>query len=141
NVKSSLNQPLEAEIELVSVRDLGQAEILPALAKPSDFEKAGVERVQFLSDLKFNVVFKDSNKAVIRLTSNRPVREPFLNFLVEVVWPNGRLLREYALLIDPPMFTSDRPAAIAPAATESRPQVSRTPSAPRTVASAPAMNG
>src|SRR5690606_32112194 len=111
-VSSTLNQPLEAEIELVSVRDLSTAEILPTLASPGDFQRAGVERVHFLSDLNFKVVFRDANKAVIKVTSKKPVREPFLNFMVEVVWPSGRLLREYALLIDPPMFAPSRPTTI-----------------------------
>jgi pilus assembly protein FimV len=80
-VKSSLNQPLEAEIELTGVGDLSEAEILPGLAAREEFDRAGVDRVYFLSDLRF-----------------------------EVIWPSGRLLREYALLIDPPVFSS-QPAA------------------------------
>lgn len=136
-VTSTLNQPLNAEIELVSVRDLSAAEILPALASREDFAKAGLERPYFLSDLKFHVVFKDANKAVIKLTSQKPVREPFLNFLVEVVWPNGRLLREYALLIDPPMFTSEPAVAVTPATVPAQPApVVRRDPTPQTVASA-----
>ncbi len=46
-------------------------------------------------------------KVVVHLTTTKPVREPFLNFLVEVIWPSGRLLREYALLIDPPIYSEE----------------------------------
>ncbi|WP_304439289.1 FimV family protein, partial [Oleiphilus sp. HI0125] len=54
-----------------------------------------------------------------------PVREPFINFLVEVIWPSGRLLREYALLIDPPVFAEDKPVVASPAASQqAKPQVS-----------------
>jgi len=107
NVESALNQPLSAEIELVNVRDLEQNEILTNLANRKEFLRAGVDRAFFLSDLRFAVVEKADGKPVIKITSSKVVREPFLNFLVEVTWPSGRLLREYSLLIDPPTFSSE----------------------------------
>ncbi|MFW8314691.1 FimV family protein, partial [Klebsiella pneumoniae] len=82
-----------AEIELLQVRDLENNEIIPRLASAEDFNKAGVDRQYFLTDLRFTPVVKPDGKSVIRVTSNKPVREPYLNFLVEVIWPNGRLLR------------------------------------------------
>ena len=105
SLKSALNQPLVAEIELLEVRDLASGELIPSLATPEDFTKAGVERQYFLSDLKFTPVLKPNGKSVIRVTSSKPVREPYLNFLVEVLWPSGRLLREYTLLLDPPLYS------------------------------------
>lgn len=105
DLQSSLSQPLVAEIELLEVRDLASNEVIPALASPEEFNKAGVDRQYFLTDLKFTPVVKANGKSVIRITSTKPVREPYLNFLVEVLWPNGRLLREYTLLLDPPMYT------------------------------------
>jgi pilus assembly protein FimV len=112
SVKSSLNQPLVAEIELVNSAVLGAEEILPGLATREEFLKANVDRVYFLSDLRFKVDTNAKGELVVILTTTKPVREPFLNFLVEVIWPSGRLLREYALLIDPPVFTADKPAAV-----------------------------
>ncbi len=109
-VKSALNQPLNAEIELVNTAGLSINEILPGLATREEFQKANVDRVYFLSDLRFEVITSSQGKAHIVLTSKKPVREPFLNFIVELIWPSGRLLREYALLIDPPLF-SDQPIA------------------------------
>ncbi|WP_369820516.1 FimV family protein, partial [Oleiphilus sp. HI0061] len=102
-VTSALNQPLKAEIELVNSGDFSAEEILPGLATREEFLKANVDRVYFLSDLRFKVETNADGKLVVVLTTNKPVREPFLNFLVEVIWPSGRLLREYALLIDPPL--------------------------------------
>ena len=109
-VKSALNQPLNAEIQLVNTAGLTINEILPGLATREEFQKANVDRVYFLSDLRFEVITSSQGKASIILTSKKPVREPFLNFIVELIWPSGRLLREYALLIDPPLF-SDQPIA------------------------------
>ncbi|WP_394559022.1 FimV/HubP family polar landmark protein [Aquipseudomonas alcaligenes] len=144
DLQSSLSQPLVAEIELLEVRDLAPNEVIPALASPEEFNKAGVDRQYFLTDLKFTPVIKANGKSVIRITSTKPVREPYVNFLVEVLWPNGRLLREYTLLLDPPMYaptpvvsTAPRlPVATAPAP---RPQtVAPTPRPVTPSASAPA---
>ncbi|WAC43670.1 peptigoglycan-binding protein LysM [Pseudomonas sp. SL4(2022)] len=114
-LQSALNQPLVAEIELLEVRDLASSEVIPTLASPEAFTKAGVDRQYFLTDLKFTPVLKPNGKSVIRVTSNKPMREPYLNFLVEVLWPNGRLLREYTLLLDPPLYS---PQSVIPAAAQ-----------------------
>ena len=114
DLQSSLSQPLVAEIELLEVRDLASGEIIPALASPEEFNKAGVDRQYFLTDLKFTPIIKPNGKSVIRITSTKPVREPYVNFLVEVLWPNGRLLREYTLLLDPPMYAPTPVVAAAP---------------------------
>ena len=112
-LQSALNQPLRAEIELVDSKGLTEWEIKPALASQADFERAGVEREFFLTSITFKV---EGNRIV--LSSREPVNEPFLNFLVELNWPSGRVLREYTLLLDPPVFeeTSYSPAVRAPAA-------------------------
>ncbi|OQR31304.1 peptigoglycan-binding protein LysM [Pseudomonas sp. T] len=112
HLRSALNQPLDAEIELVEVRDLSAAEVIPKLASPEDFNKAGVDRQYFLTGLKFTPIVKPNGKSVIRVTSDRPVQEPYLNFLVEVLWPNGRLLREYTVLLDPPLYSPQTAAAV-----------------------------
>jgi pilus assembly protein FimV len=114
SLKSSLNQPLVAEIELLEVRDLATGELVPSLASPEDFTRAGIDRQFMLNDLTFTPVIKANGKSYIRVTSNKPVREPYLNFLVEVLWPSGRLLREYTLLLDPPLYSPQTAAAVAP---------------------------
>ncbi|MBU1330379.1 MAG: peptigoglycan-binding protein LysM [Gammaproteobacteria bacterium] len=129
-LQSALNQPLVAEIELLEVRDLATNEVLPNLASPDEFNKAGVDRQYFLTDLKFTPIIKANGKSVIRVTSSKPVREPYLNFLVEVLWPNGRLLREYTLLLDPPLYSPQTAAAAAP-------QLPMAAPVPRAPASAP----
>ena len=141
-LQSSLNQPLVAEIELLDVRDLSAAEMRPSLASPEEFNKAGVDRQYFLTDLKFTPIVKPNGKSVIRVTSTKPVREPYLNFLVEVLWPNGRLLREYTLLLDPPLYSPQAAAApqlpVAAPAPAPRPAPSAAPRPAAPVASTPA---
>lgn len=111
---SSLNQPLVAEIELLQVRDLTKNEILPNLASRSDFERAGVDRPFSLTGLTFKTILDDNGKSVIRVTSTKPIQEPYLNFLLEVHWPSGRLLREYTVLLDPPAFNEQSAAPVRP---------------------------
>ncbi|GAA3954954.1 FimV/HubP family polar landmark protein [Allohahella marinimesophila] len=113
-VNSSLNQPLDAQIELVNTEGLQPSEIVTALASQEAFRRANIDRAFFLNDVRFKVEWKNTGNAVIRLTSSKPVREPYLNFLVEVNWPSGRLLREYALLIDPPTYSLDDTTSTAP---------------------------
>ena len=121
NLRSALNQPLEAEIELLQVRDLSSSEIRPLLASPDDFGKAGIERSFFLTDLTFTPVVRPDGKAVIKVTSTRPVKEPYLNFLMEVRWPSGRVLREFTLLLDPPLYQPTPVTASAPIARPATP--------------------
>ncbi|WP_187979521.1 hypothetical protein [Pseudomonas oryzihabitans] len=104
HLNSALNQPFDATIDLSDLRDLGTAELRPNLASVEDFGKAGVDRAFFLNDLKFTPEVRNG-RTVIRVTSARPVREPYLNFLLEVNWPSGRILREYTVLLDPPLYT------------------------------------
>jgi pilus assembly protein FimV len=140
-LKSALNQPLDAEIELVEVRDLASNEVIPTLASPEEFNKAGIDRQYFLTDLKFTPVLKPNGKSVIRVTSSKPIREPYLNFLVEVLWPSGRVLREYTVLLDPPLYSPQVATAAAPkppvAAPVAKPAVKPAPVAPTARPAAP----
>ncbi|KIQ60910.1 FimV/HubP family polar landmark protein [Pseudomonas fluorescens] len=122
-LKSTPNQPLVAEIELLDVQQLTAAEVVPSLASPEDFAKAGVDRQAFLNDLSFTPVINANGKSVLRVTSSRPLSEPMVKFLVQVMWPNGRLLRDYSVLLDPSKFS---PQA-ADAARAKPPQVVSTP--------------
>ncbi|MFL0798352.1 MAG: hypothetical protein K6L73_12780 [Cellvibrionaceae bacterium] len=125
DLRSNLNQPLAADIRLLQVRDLGEAEILVSLAAKEDFERAGVERPFFLTELKFKVDLSNPNNPIIRVTSRKPVLEPFLNFLVEIQWPTGRVVREYTLLMDLPVFAEDQSAVAVPVPTAAQPSPNR----------------
>ena len=107
---SALNQPLRADIALVDAAGVEENQLSVSLATADEFSRAGVDRAFFLSNLKFTPVLR-GNRSVIQVTSNKPVSEPFLNFLVQLNQPNGRLLREYTLLIDPPGAPGVVPAA------------------------------
>ena len=111
---SALNQKLDAEIELIETGGLDPSEVMASLASAEDFNRVGVERFFYLTSLRFAVTSR-GGRMFIRVTSAQPVTEPYLNFLVQLLWPNGRLLKEYTLLLDPPAFAEQSVApAIAP---------------------------
>ncbi|PTY36431.1 hypothetical protein BGP77_03795 [Saccharospirillum sp. MSK14-1] len=133
-LNSNLNEPLDARIELLEPSDLSANEILPTLASRLAFEQAGVERDFFLSNIRFDVQPASNGGLVIQLSTSQAVREPFLNFLVEVNWPGGRLLKEYTLLLDPPVFdtdANDQTRSVAPAASSNQQSAPSAPPAPR----------
>ena len=103
-VRSSLNEPFEAEIDLLSVRGDDLADLRAKLASPEEFLRAGVDRPYVLSRLRFKVEERPGGKAVLKVSTRQPVKEPFLNFLLEMNWPQGRLVREYTALLDPPVY-------------------------------------
>ncbi len=100
---SYLSQPLRAEIELVGVKAQEIDGVRANLAPEREFQKAGAARAPQLGELQFQPRISASGSPVIGVTSEQPVREPFLDFLVEVNWPQGRLVKEYTLLLDPPV--------------------------------------
>jgi pilus assembly protein FimV len=117
-VNSALNQKLNADIELLSATPEDAETIIVKLASRKEFSRAGLDRPYLLNDLRFkSVVINDV--LYIKVSSGSPIREPFLNFLIEIDWPNGHLLREYTVLLDPPVFMtqqSSTAANVAPAA-------------------------
>ncbi|MCA1799261.1 MAG: tetratricopeptide repeat protein [Xanthomonadaceae bacterium] len=109
-VDSALNQPLEARIELTNVR-AGELDALQVrLAPPESFSRVGIDRPFILTQLRFSVE-TDGGQPYIKVTTREEVREPFLNFLIEASWARGRLLREYTVLLDPPVMM---PAIVEP---------------------------
>jgi len=117
-LKSALNQPLKAEIKLLQVRDLNETEILVGLASAEEFERVGVDRPYFLTNLDFTVELNTANGPVIVVTSKKPVREPYLNFVLQAQWPSGKLLREYTLLMDLPVFSDQQAPPVTAVQTE-----------------------
>ena len=130
-VESALNERFVGSIELLDAQGLQSSEVVVSMAGREDFDRVGVERFFYLTNLKFDVSFTSNGAAVVNVSSSQPVSEPYLNFIVEVLWPNGRLLKEYTVLLDPPTFSQ----AAAPAVSAPAQSVASAP--PQPAASAP----
>ena len=132
-VNSKLNEPLNARIDVLSVPKATISNLKINLASASAFLRAGLERPYVLTTIQFTVEPISNTSARILLTTQQPLKEPFLNFLIEVVWPSGRMLREYTVLLDPPLYKKKLPTLRAqsipsyPAVAQSRPVSHNTP--------------
>ncbi len=105
SLDSALNEPLRAQIALLSATPEELDELQITLASQSTFERYGLDRPVYLQDIAFEIVRSGrSDGNFVRATSTAPMTEPFLTFLVEASWSRGRLLREYTVLLDPPTF-------------------------------------
>lgn len=123
SVTSALGQPLAAEIELFAADKAELDSISATLASDQAYRDARVDFSPVLSTLRFSVEKKPGGKAVLKVTSSRPVNDPFIDMLVELSWASGRLVREYTMLLDPPGMASPQtvaPVAVTPAQSPAR---------------------
>ena len=132
-VRSALGQPLDAEIEIVSLRPGEEDSFQARLASREAFRQAGIDFSPALASARFSIE-RRGGKSLIRITTTQPVNDPFLNVLVELQWPNGRLAREYTVLVDPIEYKSAQAAAAA----REPPQAQAVRAAPAQAAPAPA---
>ena len=100
-LNSYLNEPLEAEVRLLEADGLDVRDVRIQLASDEEFDRLGVQRAFFLTRINFQVEDTPSGMRV-RLQTDAPLREPYLDLVVEARWPDGRLLREYTVLVDLP---------------------------------------
>ena len=122
-LESGLNQPFEARIEMLSATAEELSSLNIGLADVESFQRAGIDRLFILSSLKFEVHETETGPDFIRVFSVDAIREPYLNFLVEAAWSNGRLFREFTVLLDPPLYdpTVRRPVVAEPSVTSPEP--------------------
>ncbi len=103
-VKSYLDQPFNAEIELIDVGNVPISGIKANLASVEDFERVGLEQIYALSSFRFNIEKKIDGKTVIIVSSVDRISEPFIPLLVDLVWADGQIYRSYTILLDPPNY-------------------------------------
>lgn len=101
-LNSALNQTLSAQIPLHAASGEDIDEVKVSLASPEAFAKAGLERHYSLTKLRFTPEKGPDGNFVILVSSTESIREPFLNFIIELHWPQGRMQREFTVLLDPP---------------------------------------
>jgi pilus assembly protein FimV len=111
-VQSALGEPLRAEIEVPDINAEEAASLRTAVALPEAFTAAGLEYNSALSSLQATLQRRTDGRAYIRLTSDRPINDPFVDMILEASWSSGRIVRDYTMLFDPPSMR--KPAAVAP---------------------------
>lgn len=126
-LESSLNQPLQARIELLELEGLDESQIRVTLGSDADFERVGVEPLPLLNELDFEVAVYSATRGEILISSPDAIVEPYLNFVLNVRWPSGRVIREYTVLLDLPTFSANPVPAQAPAPAETAPRQAPAP--------------
>lgn len=129
-VNSALGQVLNAEIDLVSVQP-GELDTISArVAAPEAFRDARIEYSSALRLLRFSVEKRPSGQPYLKVTSAAPINEPFVDMLIEVTWPQGRIQREYPILLDPPGYSQKVAPPTVAVAPSPAPSAARTPDTP-----------
>ena len=100
-LKSYLNEPLSAQVQLLEAEALDENDVHVGLASESEFARLGVNRDFYLTKIVFEIQAGEDGKTVL-MSTDTPLREPYLDFIIEARWPDGRLLREYTVLVDLP---------------------------------------
>lgn len=133
HVDSALNERLAAEIDIVGATPLELTDLRAAVADRETFLHYGADRPAFLSSATFRVTQDGQGRPVLAVRSTEAFTEPLVNFLVDLRWHNGELVRQYSLLLDPAGFGSANAAATVARATDAP-----APTAPDVPATAPA---
>lgn len=128
-LNSALNEPLSAEIDLVAATPDEVGALQAQLASAEVFQRYGLDRPAYLNSIEFRVGRGQDGRSVLLVRSSEAISEPFVSFLVDVNWSRGRLLREYTVLLDPPVMApaGAGPAPAAIAAPTSMPAPARAP--------------
>jgi len=131
-VHSGLDEPLSAEIDLIDPTPQELKSLSPSLASRADFDNVGIDRPEYLSSIKYTIAQHQGGGYYIKLSTDDPIREPFIHTLLQVDWAGGHLIREYTALLDPPHWLAgERPEVEVPAQSETAPAtVSPTAEAP-----------
>jgi len=134
-VYSGLGQPLRAEVE-ISATKAEVAGMTARLASQEAFNQAGIEYASTLLGIRFFLEHKGT-QPIIRLTSDRPINDPFVDMLLELSWPAGRLVREYTFLLDPPELAPKGAAVVSPVEVRQPKSLETRPLAPTPVEEKP----
>lgn len=128
DVRSALNEPFDAQVTLTSATNEQLETLRVSIASSEAFARAGIPRTAILREFEFAVERSGDGKPVIRISTDDPIREPFMDFLLEAAWPSGRMLKQYTILVDPPYtMPAAPPAPVAAVTPAPRAQVAVTP--------------
>ncbi|MEJ0007473.1 MAG: hypothetical protein WDM77_14185 [Steroidobacteraceae bacterium] len=114
HLHSSLNAPLDADIELIGATAEDLSNLKAQVASRDAFQKNGLEWPAFMSSVTLKPMHTSDGRDIIKVHSGVAITEPFVTLLVEINWARGHVAHEYTVLLDPPVFTPDQGQAAAP---------------------------
>ncbi len=114
DVSSSLGEPLKAQIELLLVSPDELASLVAAIAPEDAYATQGIPHLAIHNSIKVELAKNAAGLPMLKLISNQPITDPYLDILIQVDWASGRLQREYTVLLDPPGYQATVDIADAP---------------------------
>ncbi|MES2360466.1 MAG: FimV/HubP family polar landmark protein [Pseudomonadota bacterium] len=126
-VQSALGEPLRAEIDISEISTDEAASLKAGVANAEAFKAAGLEYTTAVAGVQVSLQKRADGSAFLRLSSSRPMTEPFVDLILEASWSSGRIARDYTMLFDPPSLRQPGVAPTAPML--SRPAIPSAPSA------------
>jgi len=133
HLNSGLNEPLNADIDIIAATPEELTALRASLAPREAFTRYGIDRPPFLTSFTFKVGKSKDGHDVLIVRSTDSIPEPFVTFLVDVNWARGHLMREYTVLLDPPVYTPGENAGSSAPVTA--PSASSPQTSPNTAAS------
>ena len=151
NVQSSLGEPLRAEIDIAEISADEAGSLRAGVASADAFKAAGLDYNLAVADMQISLQKRSDGRAYLRLSTNRPITEPFVDLILEANWASGRIVRDYTMLFDPPGLRSasaatsvaptapvlSRPATPAPSTARSGGGIPYSPASPPPASPAP----
>lgn len=112
-VLSAIGEPLRAEIEIAQASPEELRTFRAQLAPPGAFNQAGMEFNTALNGVTASLQTRSNGSAFIALNGRLPIQENFLDLILETQWSTGKLVKNYALLLN---SVRDRNTSAAPSA-------------------------
>ena len=101
-VQSALGQPLRAEVELI---DANSSNLRAGTAPASAYAQKGLEFSSTAKGIRASVRKMPNGRAVLVLSSDAPINEPFVDVVLQASDGSGSVIRDFSLLLDPPATT------------------------------------
>lgn len=120
HLQSFLGSPLQAEIPLNHLGELGVDQLKVQLGSQDDYGAMGVDYTYLHSQFKIEPIVKNG-RGYVRVSTREPITEPYLNFVLNLRWPQGQLVREFTVLLDPPTQTIAEAAVASPSPVAAEP--------------------
>lgn len=107
-VKSGFAEPLRAEIDIPSASTTELESLQVSQAPLSVYEKAGIEYGKVQRRLQFKLIYrKEDNRPIIRVRTDKAVKELALSFFIDATWAGGNMTRGYDILLTPPLANAN----------------------------------
>ncbi|MES2413241.1 MAG: FimV/HubP family polar landmark protein [Pseudomonadota bacterium] len=106
-VQSALGEPLRAEIDISDINADEANSLRAGVASADAFRAAGLEYTPAVVGMQVSLQKRADGRAFLRLTTSRPVTEPFVDLVLEANWSSGRIVRDYTMLFDPPSLRAN----------------------------------